>query len=149
MSGDVVTVAFRKVYDPLAMPGIARPSAAGTERLSQLLEKSQEELTSLASQRRATWAARGWARDSIVASGALSSILGPSPLLATSSYQESPRPAQAATDARSEADSTDAASDRAPSTILDWHARTPVVSDTPQPLAKSTDTDVEDGASFR
>ena len=152
VSGDVVTVAFRKVYDPLAMPGIARPSAAVTERLSRLVEKSQEELTSQASQRRATWAARGWARDSIVAGGALSSILGPSPLLATSSYQESPRPAQAATDAPSEVDSADAASDRAPSTILDWRARTPMVSDTPQPLppaATSTDSDVEDGESVR
>ena len=87
ISGDVVTVAFRKVYDPLAMPGIARPTPQVSKQLAALLEKSSSQPASPLSRRREAWASRGWAQDSVVANGALSAILGPSPLVATSSYQ--------------------------------------------------------------
>ncbi len=160
VSGDVVTVAFRKVYDPLAMPGIARPTTAMAEQLSRLLDKSRAEPTSPTSQRRATWASRGWARDSIVADGALSSILGPSPLVAASAFQESPE-SEATTSARTEkdSDSEDGAVARAPGIRLDWHAWTAAGSDSQPPRstsavpstqpAQSSDTKAESGPSLQ
>ncbi len=158
VSGDVVTVAFRKVYDPLAMPGIARPTTAITEQLSRLLDKSHAEPTSPTSQRRAIWASRGWARDSTVANGALSSIIGPSPAVVASTLQESYSPAEAATSVRTakDSDSVDSAVDLAPGTGLNLHDWAAALASEPQPPrstsaaqpTQSADGNVESGPSL-
>lgn len=95
VSGDVITVAFKKIYDPFARPGIPRPTSAVTEQLSLLLEKSGADPTSPAPHLQATSATGGRVRSSVVAGWAPSSSIVESPMDAKILDQNAGRPATA------------------------------------------------------
>ena len=89
-SGDVVTVALKKVYDPLAMPGMPRPSSEIQDQLAALLARNQAEEDT--TRRREAWSNRGWSRyaslteGSTTLDGSGANKFGPG-LAATRSYQ--------------------------------------------------------------